>query len=138
MGASLESSRPIMAPSLASRRASRLSTYSAMAPSVTNTVKTSFTSDSAQQEIADIEYGLKKLDDKKLGSQRFIVTQEKVDEMNKLSLGAKLDRALERRMWGQDAIMKPKPKGGEKLVLDDEAREEGEIRMGDAEKVTVT
>lgn len=108
MGASLESSRPIMAPSLASKRAStRFSTYSA-APSVANTVKTSLTSDSAQQEIKDIEEGLEKLDNKKLASQRFVPSAEKTENLSKLALGAKLERALGRRMGSQDAVMRVK------------------------------
>lgn len=96
-----------MAPSLASNRAStRLSTYSA-APTV-NTIETSFTSDSAHQEIKDIEDGLEKLDNKKLASQRFLISEEKTENLGKLALGAKLDRALGRRMGGQDAEMRKK------------------------------
>ncbi|KAF8853656.1 hypothetical protein BDZ45DRAFT_69291 [Acephala macrosclerotiorum] len=106
MGTSLESSRPIMAPSLASKRAStRFSTYSA-APSVANTVQTTLSSASAQQEIKDIEEGLDKLENKKLGQQRFVPTQEKSEHLSKLALGAKLERALGRRMGGQDAVMR--------------------------------
>jgi hypothetical protein len=97
-----------MAPSLASKRASTsFSTYSA-APSVANTVKTSLTSDSAHQEIKDIEEGLQKLDNKKLASQRFVPSQEKSESLSKLALGAKLERALGRRMGGQDAVMRKK------------------------------
>jgi len=108
MGASLESSRPIMAPSLSSKRAStRFSTYS-MAPSVANTVKTSLSSASAQQEIKDIEEGLEKLENKKLATQRYVPTQEKSENLSKLALGAKLERALGRRMGGQDAVMRKK------------------------------
>ena len=93
---------------LASKRAStRFSTYSA-APSVANTVKTSLTSDSAQQEIKDIEDGLEKLDNKKLASQRFVPSQEKSENLSKLALGAKLERALGRRMGSQDAVMRVK------------------------------
>jgi len=106
MGRSLESSRPIMAPSLSSKRAStRFSTYS-QAPSIANTVKTSLTSESAQQEIKDIEEGLDKLDNKKLASQRFVLSTERSDNLSKLALGAKLERALGRRMGGQDAVMR--------------------------------
>ena len=73
---------------LASKRAStRFSTYSA-APSVANTVKTSLTSDSAQQEIKDIEDGLEKLDNKKLASQRFVPSKEKSENLSKLALGS--------------------------------------------------
>lgn len=93
---------------LSSKRAStRFSTYSA-SPSVANTVKTSLTSDSAQQEIADIEDGLEKLNNKKLASQRFVPSQEKSENLSKLALGAKLERALGRRMGGQDAVMRVK------------------------------
>jgi hypothetical protein len=93
---------------LHSKRAStRFSTYSA-APSVANTVKTSLTSDSAQQEIKDIEDGLEKLDNKKLQSQRFVPSQEKSENLSKLALGAKLERALGRRMGSQDAVMRVK------------------------------
>ncbi|KAF4636003.1 hypothetical protein G7Y89_g2095 [Cudoniella acicularis] len=115
MGASLDSSRPIMAASLASKRAStRFSTYST-APSVANTVKTSLSSASAQQEIKDIEEGLDKLENKKLASQRFVPSQEKTENLSKLALGAKLERALSRRMGGQDAVMRDRrSKVGEK------------------------
>lgn len=124
MGASLESSRPIMAPSLSSKRAStRFSTYS-MAPSVANTVKTSLSSASAQQEIKDIEEGLEKLENKKLATQRYVPSTEKSENLSKLALGAKLERALGRRMGGQDAVMRKRgvPKGGmdvenEKVLL---------------------
>lgn len=103
---------------LNSKRAStRFSTYSA-APSVANTVKTSLTSDSAQQEIKDIEEGLEKLDNKKLQSQRFVPSQEKSENLSKLALGAKLERALGRRMGGQDAVMRVK-----KAVAADEENE---------------
>jgi len=97
-----------MAPSLSSKRAStRFSTYSA-APSLANTVQTSYTSDSAQQEIKDIEEGLDKLANKKLASQRYELTEERTEDLSKLALGAKLERALGRRMGGQDAVMKEK------------------------------
>jgi len=108
MGVSLESSRPIMAPSLSSKRAStRFSTYSA-SPSLANTVKTSLTSDSAIQEISNIEDGLDKLENKKLASQRFVPSKEKTENLSKLALGAKLERALDRRLGSQDAVMRKK------------------------------
>ncbi len=89
-----------------------------MAPSVANTVKTSLTSDSAQQEIHDIEDGFEKLQDKKLEQQRFVPTQEKTENLSKLALGAKLERALDRRMAGQDAVMRKdrKPTGSDRAT----------------------
>jgi len=119
-----------MAPSLSSKRAStRFSTYSA-APSVANTVKTSLTSDSAQQEIKDIEEGLEKLENKKLNSQRFVLTQERSENLSKLALGAKLERALGRRMGSQDAVMKKK-------VVRSNSIDNEKVLVQDAEKVAV-
>jgi hypothetical protein len=131
MGASLESSRPIMAPSLASKRAStRFSTYS-MAPSVANTVMTSLSSASAHQEIKDIEEGLEKLENKKLATQRYVPTQEKSENLSKLALGAKLERALGRRMGGQDAVMR-KPAVNKPMDMENE-----KVLIGGGEKVAV-
>ncbi|KAI1336348.1 hypothetical protein F5Y15DRAFT_204138 [Xylariaceae sp. FL0016] len=115
MPASLDSSRPIMAPSLVSPRASmRYSTYST-APSFTPTVQTT---DSAHAEIRDIETGLARMENKALSKQRVILSEDKAANMNKLALGAKLDRALDRRMTSQDAVMRPrKPILSEKVSV---------------------
>ncbi|KAF5873493.1 uncharacterized protein Bfra_004954 [Botrytis fragariae] len=99
MVASLDSSRPIMAPSVSSK-GNRFSTYS-QAISVETT-------DSAREEITAIEEGFDKLHNKKLESQRCDLTTEKRDNMGKLALGAKLERALGRRMGSQDAVMRKK------------------------------
>ncbi|KAL7624806.1 hypothetical protein AAE478_004020 [Parahypoxylon ruwenzoriense] len=95
-----------MAPStVGSPRASvRYSTYS-MAPSLAATVQTT---DSAQAEIRDIETGLARMENKALSQQRVVLSEEKSANLNKLALGAKLERALDRRMTGQDAIMRPR------------------------------
>ncbi|KAL2754190.1 hypothetical protein ACRALDRAFT_2108948 [Sodiomyces alcalophilus JCM 7366] len=96
MPASLESARPIMAPS--ARTSVRLSTYS-MAPTVLST-------DSAHAEIRDIQTGLDRMENKALTSQRVALSEEKTANLNKLALGAKLERALDRRMSSQDAVMR--------------------------------
>ncbi|KAI0451769.1 hypothetical protein F5B21DRAFT_366386 [Xylaria acuta] len=107
MPTSLDSSRPIMAPSLVSPRASlRLSTYS-MAPSLAATMHTT---DSAHAEIRDIESGLARMENKALSKQRVVLSEEKTANLSKLALGAKLDRALDRRMTSQDAVMRPRTK----------------------------
>ncbi|CAJ2510524.1 Uu.00g133330.m01.CDS01 [Anthostomella pinea] len=107
MPTSLDSSRPIMAPSLVSPRASlRYSTYST-APSFTPTVQST---DSAHAEIRDIETGLARMENKALSQQRVMLSEEKAGNLNKLALGAKLDRALNRRMSSQDAVMRPREK----------------------------
>ena len=79
-----------------------------MAPSET-TVRTT---DSAQAEISHIETGLARMENKALSQQRVALTEEKTDKFGKLALGAKLDRALDRRMSAQDAVMKPRKRAG--------------------------
>ena len=64
--------------------------------------------DSVQQEITQITEGLEKLENKKLESQRFVPSVEKTENLSKLALGAKLERALDRRLGGQDAVMRKK------------------------------
>ncbi|GAO18553.1 hypothetical protein UVI_02012270 [Ustilaginoidea virens] len=102
MTPSVESARPIMAPS--NRTSARLSAYS-MAPSFTPTVQTN---DSVQAEIRNIASNLDRMENEALSSQRVVLSDEKTDNMGKLALGAKLERALDRRMSGQDAVMRPR------------------------------
>lgn len=60
-------------------------------------------------EIKELTDGLNRLENKPLQQQRYVPSAEKTDDMSKLSLGAKVERALGRRMTGQDAVMKQKP-----------------------------
>lgn len=84
------------------RTSVRYSTYSNAASVQTN--------DSAHAEIRDIATGLDRMENKALSSQRVMLSEEKTDNLRKLALGAKLDRALGRRMTGQDAVMRPRKK----------------------------
>jgi len=119
MPTSLESSRTVMKESAVNNRAStRLSTYS-MAPTLTPSIAPSHLSCSSDhtttsltpsekanplaQEVHDFTNGLARLDQPKLQSQRYAVSETKKEEISKLALGAKLERALGRRMVGQDA-----------------------------------
>jgi hypothetical protein len=87
---------------LSSKRTStRYSTYS-VAPTLAPS------QESVQQEITQITEGLEKLENKKLASQRFVPSVEKTENLSKLALGAKLERALDRRLGGQDAVMRKK------------------------------
>ena len=47
---------------------------------------------------------------------------QKTEDLSKLALGAKLERALGRRMGGQDAVMRDRKKGveNEKIGVDAE------------------
>lgn len=89
-----------------------------MAPTLTPSIAATISNDSVQQEINQITQGLDKLENKKLASQRFVPTAEKADNLGKLALGAKLERALDRRMVSQDAVMK------KKVVVGQQDREE--------------
>lgn len=111
---SLESSRPILASSTGNRASTRMSTYSA-APTLTPSIAPSHLSgasstggDPRAQEIKSWNEGFERLEDKRLSQQRYMLDAEKTDNMSKIALGAKLDRALARRMSGQDAVFRPK------------------------------
>ncbi|KAL9107600.1 MAG: hypothetical protein Q9227_007503 [Pyrenula ochraceoflavens] len=115
---SLESERPIMAPSLASKRTSvRFSTYSA-SPSFASE-RTAGSTDTVMAEIKELTEGLDRLENKPLQQQRFVPSAEKTENLSKLALGAKVDRALGRRMTGQDAVMKQKPVLSEKGAMEE-------------------
>jgi len=61
-------------------------------------------------EIKELAQGLDRLESKRLQQQRFVPSAEKSDNLSKLALGAKVERALGRRMTSQDAVMrKSKP-----------------------------
>jgi hypothetical protein len=57
-------------------------------------------------EIKEYTDGVERLENKPLSQQRFVPSAEKTDNLNKLALGAKVERALGRRMTGQDAVMR--------------------------------
>lgn len=91
-----------------------MSTYSA-APTLTPSVAPSHISEASttagdpkSQDIKSWNAGFDRLEDKRLVQQRYALNDQKTDDMSKLALGAKLDRALARRMSGQDAVFRPK------------------------------
>jgi hypothetical protein len=71
-------------------------------------------------EIKELAQGLDRLKDKRLEQQRYVQSAEKVDDLSKLALGAKLERALGRRMTKQDAVMRVKPRSASRPILIDE------------------
>ena len=89
---------------ISSKRASvRYSTYSA-SPSF-NSIST-ISTETGMQEIKNLSQGLERLENKPLAEQRFVPSEQKKDVMSKVSLGAKVERALSRRMTNQDFIRK--------------------------------
>jgi hypothetical protein len=100
--------------SAGNRASARMSTYSAT-PTLTPSIAPSHLSaasstagDPKSQDIKTWNAGFDRLEDKRLVQQRYALTSEKTDDMSKLALGAKLDRALARRMSSQDAVFRPK------------------------------
>lgn len=59
-------------------------------------------------EIKEWEHGFNRLESKRLQQQRFVPSAEKSESLSKLALGAKLERALNRRLSGQDATLRKK------------------------------
>jgi len=128
---SLESSRPILANSSNYRASTRLSTYSAtptLTPSIAPSHLSTASSTAGDPRAADIKSwnaGFERLEDKRLQQQRYIVSTEKNENMSKLALGAKLERALGRRMTGQDAVFVLKHR---KIESTDELDEKKSVR----------
>ena len=50
------------------------------------------------------------MQDERLDKQRYVMSGNKSEEVSKLALGAKVERALARRMVGQDASFPVKKK----------------------------
>lgn len=97
------------------RTSKRYSTYSggasfAASENTVNTHNTTSTisGDPRFQEIKSWTNGFERLESKRLQQQRYEPTPEKSENLSKLALGAKVERALDRRMTDQDADMKPK------------------------------
>lgn len=100
------------------RASTRLSTYSmtptlapSIAPSHLSAAPSLTPSEKASplaQEVRNLQTGLARLEDPKLEDQRYTISDSKKEEINKLALGAKIERALGRRMVGQDAVFRPK------------------------------
>ncbi|KAL5336337.1 hypothetical protein BJX70DRAFT_390049 [Aspergillus crustosus] len=112
---SLDSERPIMAQ--ANRASKRFSTVSG-SPSIASERTTGSlpSGDSRLAEFHNLRDGLERLENKPLQKQRFVPSAEKTDNLSKLALGAKVERALGRRMTSQDAVMRTKPVLNEKAA----------------------
>ncbi|CBF74244.1 hypothetical protein BDV09DRAFT_83450 [Aspergillus tetrazonus] len=110
---SLDSERPIMTQS--NRASKRFSTVSG-SPSIASELTTGSlpSGDPRYTEYNNLREGLNRLENKPLAKQRFVPSAEKSESLSKLALGAKVERALGRRMTSQDAVMREKPALNEK------------------------
>ncbi|KAL4788435.1 hypothetical protein BJX76DRAFT_353187 [Aspergillus varians] len=115
---SLDSERPIMAKS--NHASKRFSTVS-KSPSIASELTTGSlpSGDPRIIEYNNLREGLNRLENKPLTKQRFVPSEEKTDNLSKLALGAKVERALGRRMTSQDAVMRTKPAMDEKADASD-------------------
>lgn len=111
-------------PQVSSKRTSkRFSTYSSLlssdshtlpsaasanARTTTNTSSSTNTSNDRLAEIKEWSTGFDRLDNKRLQQQRYQPTPEKSENLSKLALGAKVERALGRRLTDQDATFRTK------------------------------
>ncbi|KXL41700.1 hypothetical protein M433DRAFT_36288, partial [Acidomyces richmondensis BFW] len=99
-----------------SRSEARFSTYSgapSLQPSLAPTFETQHSStlasnDPKSQDLKSWSGALERMQDERLDKQRYVMSGNKSEEVSKLALGAKVERALARRMVGQDAQFKPK------------------------------
>lgn len=69
--------------------------------------------DPRTQDIKSWGLGFERMQDERLEKQRYIMSGKKDDEVSLVALGAKVERALGRRMTGQDAVFTPR--GGQTL-----------------------
>lgn len=83
---------PTLAPSIAP---SHLSTESSLSPSEKQSP--------LAQDMSALHDTLQRLEEPRLTNQRYVASEGKKEEISKLALGAKLERALGRRMSSQDA-----------------------------------
>jgi len=78
-----------------------------------NSAGSTSTLSSSDPKSADIKSwsgALERMQDERLDKQRYVMSGNKSDEVSKLALGAKVERALARRMVGQDASFRVKKK----------------------------
>jgi hypothetical protein len=90
------------------RASKRFSTYSGV-PSVAASESTVSTNgDPRIHDLKEWSKGLERLSSPRLQQQRYQPTPEKSENLSKLALGAKVERALGRRMTSQDAVLRPR------------------------------
>ena len=82
----------------------------------------SSTTDPKAADIKSWAKGFERMQDERLDRQRYVMSGNKTEEVSKIALGAKVERALGRRMVGQDASFSKKPIQSEKRSLEVEVQ----------------
>ena len=94
-----------------SKRASQRASIYSNTPSVARSEATVNTTSSSDPAVVEFKYyaeSVNRLENKRLQQQRYVPSREKTESLSQLALQAKLERALDRRMTGQDAVLRPK------------------------------
>lgn len=79
-------------------------TYDAAQPSINRASSVASSNDPRSIDIKSWAATIDRMTDSRLDQQRFVADSQKGDELASNALGAKLERALGRRMSGQDAV----------------------------------
>nr|POF15439.1 hypothetical protein CFP56_71935 [Quercus suber] len=87
-------------------------------PTATNTTATMPADDPKAADLRSWSGTLDRMHDSRLDRQRYVLSPHKSEEVSKLALGAKVERALARRMVGQDASFSKKSPYNEKCGLE--------------------
>jgi hypothetical protein len=82
----------------------------AQQPSAGSSSTLASNSDPKTADIKSWSAGFERMQDARLDKQRYVMSGNKSEEVSKLALGAKLERALGRRMTGQDATFSQRKK----------------------------
>lgn len=100
----------------------RTAVYRNADPAATASTSTLNSSDPKTADIKSWSGALERMQDERLDKQRYVMSGNKSEEVSKLALGAKVERALARRMVGQDATFRVKrPIDNEKRSLEVQA-----------------
>jgi hypothetical protein len=75
-----------------------------------STLTLSSSTDPRAADLQSFASALDKMNEPRLDKQRYVMSGNKTEEVSKTALGAKVERALSRRMTGQDAVFTSKPK----------------------------
>lgn len=82
--------------------------YGTANPAATNSSMSLTGTDPKTADLRSFANVLDRMNDERVDRQRFVMSKNKTEEVSKIALGAKVDRALSRRMVGQDASFRPK------------------------------
>lgn len=95
--------------------------YFTMNPAARSSTSTLASTDPKSADLKCWSGTLERMQDERLDKQRYVMSGNKSEEVSKLALGAKVERALARRMTGQDATFTAKKPLTEKASLEVEA-----------------